>query len=276
MSHDRQRQPGVGLAWRNKEDENIDVTSIAGGSGMPENNRSMGIVKCVTTAMGTITLLLISAAAFAAMSKDAAKRLNEATAVLTEIRTAPDNGIPEQIWDKAECVVVIPSLKKAAFIVGGEFGAGVMSCRHAKAWSAPVFMQLAKGSAGFQVGAQAIDLVLVVMNQGGVDKLLGNKVTLGADASVAAGPVGRAANAATDAQMSAEMLAYSRATGLFAGVDISGGTLKPDSDENARAYGSNVSARDIALGTASVVIPAQARAFTSALSRDVRATTGVK
>ncbi len=232
-------------------------------------------MKYKTTAIA-MTLLFFAAAAFAALSKDAVKRLNEATTVLTEIRTAPDNGIPEQIWGKAECVVVIPSLKKAAFIVGGEFGSGVMSCRNAKAWSAPVFMQLAKGSAGFQVGAQAIDLVLVVTNRGGVDKLLGNKVTLGADASVAAGPVGRAANAATDAQMSAEMLAYSRAKGLFAGIDISGGTLKPDTDENSRAYGSNVSVRDIALGTASVNIPAEAKGFTSALSRDVRATTGVK
>jgi lipid-binding SYLF domain-containing protein len=243
---------------------------------MSENNSSTGMAKCMTTAIVTTTLLLFAAAAFAALSKDAVKRLNEATAVLTEIRTAPDNGIPEQIWDKAECVVVIPSLKKAAFLVGGEFGSGVMSCRHAKAWSAPVFMQLAKGSAGFQVGAQAIDLVLVVMNRSGVDKLLGNKVTLGADASVAAGPVGRAANAATDAQMSTEMLAYSRAKGLFAGIDISGGTLKPDTDENSRAYGPNVSVRDIALGTASVKTPVEARAFTTALSRDVRATTGVK
>jgi lipid-binding SYLF domain-containing protein len=233
-------------------------------------------MKYKNTAIVTTTLLLFATAAHAALSKDALKQLNEATKVLTEIRAAPDNGIPEQIWNKAECVVVIPSLKKVAFIVGGEFGTGVMSCRHSKGWSAPVFMQLTKGSAGFQVGAQAIDLVLVVMNHGGVDKLLGNKVTLGADASVAAGPVGRAANAATDAQMSAEMLAYSRAKGLFAGIDISGGTLKPDTDENGRAYGSNVSARDIALGTASVNVPREARAFTSALSRDVRATTGVK
>jgi SH3 domain-containing YSC84-like protein 1 len=228
------------------------------------------------TAIVTTALLLCASTAFAALGKDELKRLNEATTVLTEMRGAPDNGVPDQIWNKAECVVVIPSMKKAAFIVGGEFGSGVMSCRHANGWSAPVFMQLAKGSAGFQIGAQAIDLVLVVMNKGGVDKLLGNKVTLGADASVAAGPVGRAANAATDAQMSAEMLAYSRAKGLFAGIDISGGTLKPDTDANARAYGSNVSARDIATGTASVAVPVEARAFTNALGRDVRATTGVK
>lgn len=233
-------------------------------------------MKHKTTVIVTVMLLVLTAAASAAVSKDAAKRLSAATEVLTAIRTSSDKGIPEQIWSKAACVVVIPSLKKAAFIVGGEFGSGVMSCRRAKGWSAPVFMQLTKGSAGFQIGAQSIDLVLVVMNRAGADKLLGNKVTLGADASVAAGPVGRAANAATDAAMSAEMLAYSHATGLFAGIDLSGGTLKPDTDENRRTYGSNVAARDIALGTASVAVPKEARAFTTALSRDVRATTGVK
>jgi lipid-binding SYLF domain-containing protein len=171
---------------------------------------------------------------------------------------------------------VIPSLKKAAFIVGGEFGSGVMSCKHANTWGAPIFMQLTKGSAGFQIGAQSTDLVLVVMNRSGVDKLLGNKVTLGADASIAAGPAGRGATAATDAQMSAEMLSYSRARGLFAGVDLSGGTLRPDDSANAKAYGSNVSARDIALGTRPVAMSAEARAFTNALSSNVRATTGVK
>jgi lipid-binding SYLF domain-containing protein len=233
-------------------------------------------MKHMTTASVTVTMLVLAAAASAAVSKDAAKRLSAATEVLTAIRTAPDGGIPESIWGKAACVVVIPSVKKAAFIVGGEFGSGVMSCKHGNGWSAPVFMQLAKGSAGFQIGAQSIDLVLVVMNRSGADKLLGDKVTLGADASVAAGPVGRAADAATDARLSAEILAYSRATGLFAGIDISGGTLKPDTDENRRTYGPNVAGRDIALGTASVGVPSEARAFTSALSRDVRATTGVK
>src|SRR5690242_7267115 len=133
--------------------------------------------------------LLVGASAFGAPSKDDAKRLNQSTAVLTEIRNVSDSGIPESIWSKAECVVVIPSMKKAAFIVGGEFGSGVMSCRTGAKWSAPVFMKLAKGSAGFQIGAQSTDLVLVVMNRRGEEKLLANKVTLGTDASIAAGPV---------------------------------------------------------------------------------------
>jgi lipid-binding SYLF domain-containing protein len=221
--------------------------------------------------------VLLGTTAFGVPSKDDAKRLNQSTALLTEIRNASDSGIPERIWNKAECVVVIPSMKKAAFIFGGEFGSGVMSCRTGSRWSAPVFMQLAKGSAGFQIGAQSTDLVLVVMNRRGVEKLLSNKVTLGTDASVAAGPVGRAASAATDAQMTAEMLSYSRTKGLFAGIDVSGGTLKPDSDANARLYGSNVSVREIALGTTIVPMIMEARAFTKELSTQYAvATSGIK
>ena len=220
--------------------------------------------------------LLVGASAFGVPSKDDAKRLNQSTALLTEIRTASDSGIPDAIWSKAECVVVIPSMKKAAFVIGGEFGSGVMSCRTGAKWSAPVFMRLAKGSAGFQIGAQSTDLVLVVMNRRGVEKLLSNKVTLGADASIAAGPVGRAASAATDAQMHAEMLSYSRARGLFAGVDLAGGTLRPDSDANDRVYGSSVSARAIALGVKPVPMMTEARAFTSALGQAVVATSGTK
>jgi lipid-binding SYLF domain-containing protein len=174
-------------------------------------------------------------------------------------------------------VLVIPSLKKAAFIVGGEGGSGVMSCRHSNgAWGTPVFMQLTKGSVGFQVGASSTELVLFVMNASGAEKLLSNKTTLGVGASIAAGPVGRTATAATDAQMTAEMLSYSHSKGLFAGVNLSGGALTPDKDANTRAYGSTASAKEIALGTTPVTALAQARGFTNALGRDVRATTGVK
>jgi lipid-binding SYLF domain-containing protein len=227
------------------------------------------------TSLAAIVALLLAASAFAQLSKEA-KRLNEATAVLTEIRNAPDHGIPEAIWSKAECVIVIPSLKKAGFIVGGETGSGVMSCRQASHWSTPVFMELTKGSVGLQAGIQSTELVLVIMNRRGVERILSNEVTLGADASVAAGPVGRSASAATDAQMSAEMLAYSRSKGLFAGIDLSGGTLKPDKSKNARVYGDNVSPRDIVLGTTQVTLSDEARAFANALGREVRATTGVK
>jgi lipid-binding SYLF domain-containing protein len=226
--------------------------------------------------VATAVALLFATSAFAALSSDEVKRLNESGAILASLRSAPDNNIPEELWSRAHCVVVIPSLKKAAFVVGGEYGSGVMSCKRGTGWSAPVFMQLAKGSFGFQLGAEEIDLVLLVMNEGGVSKLLNNKVTLGADASVAAGPVGRAANAATDGKLTAEMLAYSRSKGIFAGIDLSGGTLRPDNDANARVYGSGVTAQQIATEGAHVTAPAEAKAFTEALNRDVRATSGVK
>jgi lipid-binding SYLF domain-containing protein len=229
----------------------------------------------IATSMSVVALL-IGTTAFAALSKSDAKLLNQATASLGEMRNAPDGGIPEDIWAKAQCVVVIPSLKKAAFLVGGEFGDGVMSCRTGKGWGPPIFMEMTKGSAGFQIGAQSTDLVLVVMNRNGAQKLLKNKVTLGAGASVAAGPVGRTAHAATDAQMTAEMLSYSRSKGLFAGVDVSGGTLRPDDSANARAYGSSVAASEVALGMTTANAPREAQAFRDALGRNVRATSGVK
>jgi lipid-binding SYLF domain-containing protein len=222
-----------------------------------------------------LTALLVATPAFAQLDKDDIKELNDATAVLGDIRNAPDKGIPDTIWRKAECVVVIPSLKKAGFIVGAEGGEGVMSCRHGATWGTPVFMELTKGSVGLQAGVQATELVLVIMNRRGLEKLLSNKVTLGADASVAAGPVGRTASAATDAQLTAEMLSYSRSKGLFAGIDLSGGTLRLDKSANARAYGA-VSARDIALGTAQVEMKPEMKAFRDALGRDTRGTTGVR
>jgi lipid-binding SYLF domain-containing protein len=219
-------------------------------------------------------LCLAATSAFAAPSKDEVKRLSEAGAILTELRNTPEKGIPEDLFEKAECVIVIPSMKKAAFVVGGEYGAGVMSC-HNRDWSAPVFMQLAKGSWGLQIGAEETDLVLLVMNRRGIDKLLDDKVSLGADASVAAGPVGRTGAAATDAQMHAEMLSYSRSQGVFAGIDLSGGVLRPDKEADARSYGPSVSAREVAMGTAKVTAPADAAPFLNALRRgSVRATSG--
>jgi lipid-binding SYLF domain-containing protein len=221
-------------------------------------------------------VVLLASSAFAALSSDEVKRLRESASILSELRAAPDKGIPEELWNKAECVLVIPSMKKAAFVFGGEYGSGVMSCRHDRTWSAPVFMQLAKGSWGLQIGAEQVDLVLLVMNRRGVDKLLSDKVSLGADASVAAGPVGRTGNAATDAQLNAEMLAYSRAQGLFAGIDLSGGVLHPDKEADARGYGPNVTPKEIVEGPTHVTTPAAAKPFLDALSRDVRATTGRK
>lgn len=208
--------------------------------------------------------------AFAALSKDEVKRLSQAGAILTELRNAPDKGIPENLWAKAQCVVVIPSMKKVAFVIGGEYGSGVMSCRSSNGWSSPVFMQLAKGSWGLQIGGEEVDLVLLVMNKRGVDKLLEDKVTLGGDAAVAAGPLGRSATAATDAQMGAEILSYSRAQGVFAGIDLSGGVLRPDKEADARAYGPNAKAADIIRSTNhGMRAPTEAAPFIAALKADV-------
>ncbi len=217
---------------------------------------------------------MVAGSASAALTSDEQGRLREASVVLNELRGTPEKGIPEDLWTKADCVIVIPSVKKAAFIFGGEYGKGVMSCRKSGGgWSAPAFMELEKGSWGFQAGAQEIDLVLLVMNQRGVDKLLQDKVQLGAGASVAAGPIGRDASASTDLQMAAEILSYSRARGVFGGIDLSGGVLRPDKDANQNAYGAAVMPRDILFGTKTVV-PAGAQSFIQSLGSDVRATTG--
>jgi lipid-binding SYLF domain-containing protein len=220
--------------------------------------------------IGAVTMAIVTAATGTAsaadLSQKAADRVREAATVLQEIHAVPDKDIPQELWDKASCVIVIPGLKKAAFILGGEFGKGLMSCRENGRWSAPIFMEMQKGSWGLQIGAESVDLVLLVMNSGGVNKLLNNKVTLGADASVAGGPVGRSAHAATDAQLKSEILSWSRAQGLFAGIDISGGVLKPDTDDNAALYGKSVAPRDVVLG-GTVKAPTATDAFMAALQR---------
>jgi len=201
----------------------------------------------------------------AAVSDKLKSRIEESATVLTEIHAAPDKDIPKELWDRAACVVVIPSVKKVAFVFGGEYGRGLMACRKGGGWTAPVFMGLQKGSWGAQIGGQSIDLVLLVNNERGMKKLLGNKVTLGAEASVAAGPVGRDARAATDAQMNAEILSYSRTQGLFAGINLSGGVLKPDNDDNEDVYGRKVTASAVLTG--STAAPAVFGPFMKALQR---------
>ena len=216
------------------------------------------------TALAAALVAMTFSTAAAELSTKATNRIRSAATILKEIHAVPDKDIPQELWDKAECVIVVPALKKAAFVFGGEYGSGLMSCRHDRQWSAPVFMQIGKGSWGLQIGAQSIDLVLLVMNASGVEKMLRNKVTLGAEASIAGGPVGRDARAATDAQMKAEILSYSRTQGLFAGVNLSGGVVKPDTDDNTDLYGPNVAARDVVMGT-SVKAPAVTEPFMTAL-----------
>jgi SH3 domain-containing YSC84-like protein 1 len=224
---------------------------------------------------GRTWLVLIWVALLAAPSTaraDETGRLQNAAEVLRAMRAAPDSGIPEELWNKAECVVVVPKMKRAAFIVGGDYGRGVMSCRSAAGWSAPLFLQLAKGSWGLQIGGEEVDMVLLVMERQGVDRMLDNKITLGADASVAAGPVGRAAAAGTDGRLTAKILSYSRARGVFAGINLSGGVLRPDTDAN-REYYATAAPHDVLNGVPVAKDPA-ALAFLQTLSRDVRATTG--
>ena len=216
---------------------------------------------CVLPLLASITAVTASAE----ISDKLKSRIDESAMVLTEIHSAPDKDVPKELWDRATCVIVIPSLKKAAFVFGGEYGKGLMSCRKAGAWSAPVFMRLEKGSWGLQIGAQSIDLVLLVNNERGMKKLLGNKVTLGAEASVAAGPVGRDARAATDAQMNAEILSYSRTQGLFAGINLSGGVLRPVGDDNEDVYGKKVTPETILTGNTAA--PGATQPFMKALIR---------
>ncbi len=214
---------------------------------------------------------LVAVAATTAMAADIstreANRIKEAATVLTDIHSVPDKDVPQDLWNKAQCVIVVPGLKKAAFVIGGEYGAGLMSCRvDDGAWSAPVFMQVGKGSWGLQIGAESIDLVLLVMNKSGMEKMLHNKTSLGAEVSIAGGPVGRDAQAATDAQLKAEILSYSRTQGLFAGVNLSGGVVRPDVDSNIDLYGKNVAARDVVLSS-KIPPPAGTAPFMAALKR---------
>jgi lipid-binding SYLF domain-containing protein len=186
-----------------------------------------------------------------------AERLKQSAAVLTEVMGAPDKGIPQDLLEKSQCVVIVPGLKKAAFIVGGKYGKGFVSCRRdSGGWSAPAAVKVEGGSVGFQIGGSETDAILLVMNKGGIDKLLSSKFTVGADASVAAGPVGRSSQAATDAKLNAEILTYSRSRGVFAGVSLDGATLRPDDDANAELYGSKVKNRDIVMGNTEVPAPA--------------------
>jgi SH3 domain-containing YSC84-like protein 1 len=197
-----------------------------------------------------------------------ADRLRNAGDVLKEILNIPDD-IPQALLDKADCVIVYPSVLKAAFIVGASYGRGAMSCRSGDdfrgPWGAPTMMALEAGSVGFQIGGQATDFVLLVMNGHGASAILESKVKIGGDASAAAGPVGRDAAAATDVTLRAEILTYSRARGLFAGVSLEGSTLRPDNDANERVYGKRISARDVVLHGA-VPVPPEAKLMISTLN----------
>src|ERR1700737_841052 len=215
-------------------------------------------------------LLLIAAVAITpllAKDNEPTKRLNDAAAVFSEVMGAPDKGIPQELLEHAHCIVIVPDLKTGAFIVGGKYGKGYLSCRSkvGPGWSAPGTVRIEGGSVGFQIGGSSTDLILLVMNERGADKLLSSKFTLGAEGSVAAGPVGRTATAQTDLQMHADILSWSRSQGLFAGLALEGATLRQDLDDNATLYGKKLENR--AIVTSGVRAPKQAARLLALLNK---------
>ncbi len=215
--------------------------------------------------------LVVSLCSFAMGADDqpketkASDRVQSAADVLNEIESAPDSGIPNEILGSAECVAVVPSMLKGGFIVGAKYGRGLASCRTPKGWSAPAFFTVTGGSVGFQIGGQAVDLVMLIMNKDGMKHLLSSQFALGADASVAAGPVGRHAEGNTDWKMRAEVLTYSRARGVFAGVSLNGAVVKQDKDSTRDFYGHMVTSN--AALTGEVEAPAAANAFLTTLAK---------
>ena len=215
-----------------------------------------------------LCVLLIAGTLYAANKEQ--KRLENSGVVMQEIINTPEN-IPREILEKADCVIVFPSVLKAAFVVGGSYGRGAMVCRTGGEfkgpWGAPAMYALEGGSIGFQIGGQATDLILLIMNERGASSILNSKVKLGADASVAAGPLGRDASADTDAYLRSEVLSYSRSRGLFAGVSLEGSTLRPDDDATADVYGRKLTAREIVLG-GKVRTPASGRHLVAVLQKN--------
>jgi SH3 domain-containing YSC84-like protein 1 len=216
-----------------------------------------------------VLVLCLNLASFGAdeqsRTSKAALRAQAAADVLDEIQGAPDKGIPQEVLGSAECVAVVPSLLKGGFIVGGRFGRGLASCRTPKGWSAPAFFTVKGGSVGFQIGGQAVDLVMLIMNNDGMQHLLSSRFSLGADASVAAGPVGRHAEGNTDWKMRAQVLTYSRARGIFAGVSLAGAIINQDKESTRDFYGRMVPFKTSLTGE--VDPPPGANAFLTALAK---------
>ena len=199
-------------------------------------------------------------------TKEGASQAEKATTVLNEIMKTPDKGIPHDLLDKAECVMVFPKVVKGAFIVGAQGGRGVASCRTKGGWSAPAYFEIKGGSFGLQIGGQETDFVLLVMNEGGMKSLLSDKFELGGDASVSAGPVGRTTSASTDVKLDAQILSYSRSKGLFAGISLKGSAISPDKSDMEGTYGPGTSAKTI-LVTEKNKAPSEVQVFPNALAQ---------
>jgi lipid-binding SYLF domain-containing protein len=215
-------------------------------------------------AITLVALLSLTSIGWAATDREATNdRLDHAGSVLNEIMAAPDKGIPEEVLEHAKCIAVVPHLLKGGFIFGAENGRGVATCRSANGWSAPIFFAITGGSWGLQIGVEGVDLVMIIQNERGMRQLLSSKFELGADASAAAGPVGRHASANTDWKMDAEILTYSRARGAFAGLTLNGASIRHDEDSTRAIYGHDISNARILKGE--VVMPASARSFLDAV-----------
>jgi SH3 domain-containing YSC84-like protein 1 len=218
-----------------------------------------------------VLLLTLTVGASPALDKKDTKTLQEAVPVLDALTSAPDKGIPQELLAKASCILVFPSVAKGAFIVGGKAGKGVASCREPDGtMSAPAFYEIGGASVGFQIGGQTADVVLLIMNEGGVSRLLSDKFSIGGEATATAGPVGRTAQAATDAQMHAQILSWSRSQGLFLGAALDGSVIKPDKDANESLYGRPISGKEI-LVDSKVAVPAPAEPLMKSISQHMAA-----
>jgi SH3 domain-containing YSC84-like protein 1 len=197
--------------------------------------------------IATVVAAILALAPLGAEDNEPTKRLNEASAVLSEIMSTPDKGIPAELLEKAYCIVIVPELKTAAFVVGGKYGKGYVSCRNSagSGWSAPGAVRIEGGSVGFQIGGSSTDVIMLVMSERGAEKLLESEFTLGGEASAVAGPVGRTVAAQTDVQLRADILSWSRSQGLFVGIALQGATLRQDLEDNATLYGKKIDNREI-------------------------------
>jgi lipid-binding SYLF domain-containing protein len=225
----------------------------------------------LSIALALALLVSLSVGASPALDKKDTKTLEEAVPVLNALASAPDKGIPQELLAKADCILIFPSVAKGAFIVGGKAGKGVASCRRPDgSMSAPAFYEIGGASVGFQIGGQTADVVLLIMNESGVSHLLSDKFTLGGEATATAGPVGRTAQASTDAQMHAQILSWSRSQGLFLGAALDGSVVKPDKDANESLYGRPISGREI-LVDSKVTTPAQAKPLLQSITKHMDA-----
>ena len=217
--------------------------------------------------MVTLLLAAMAVPAFAASARQkAVQRIRNSRFAFEEIMNAPDRSVPEELLGSASCIAIIPGVKRAAFIFGGRYGRGLVTCRAGNNWSAPAFLMLSGGSFGFQIGGSSTDIIMIFRTRRGIERLLSDKFTIGADASAAAGPVGRHAAAATDAEMHAQILAYSRSRGAFAGVSLNGAVVKPDRSADIALYGDDIEPVSILDGH--VKVPAEARGLLDVIARE--------